>query len=248
MENLVSIITPSYKSASFITPTIESALNQTYKNWEMLIVDDLSPDNSNEIIEGFAQNDDRIKLIKLTKNSGPAIARNTAIEAAKGRFIAFLDADDLWNDNKLQKQIEFLKARDAAFTYSSYDLIDEAGNPLGSFRAPPTINYKSMLKTSSVGCLTAIYDADKLGKMYMPHILKRQDYGLWLDILKKIGSAEGMDDVVATYRIRKSSVSGNKFNAAKYQWKFYREIEKLNLLQSSYYFAHYAYNGLNKYK
>lgn len=248
MSDLVSIITPSYKSEKFIAKTIESALSQTHMAWEMLIVDDMSPDNSNKIINGFADSDERIKLIKLEKNSGPAIARNTAIEEARGRYIAFLDADDLWSQDKLQKQLAFMRKNDTAFTYSSYSLIDESDNTLGHFAAEPIISYNSMLKTSSVGCLTAIYDAGKLGKMFMPDILKRQDYGLWLNILKKIGSAQGIDESLATYRIRTTSVSSNKLNAAKYQWKFYREIEKLGLLQSSYYFAHYAYNGLNKYK
>jgi glycosyltransferase involved in cell wall biosynthesis len=248
MNNLVSIITPSYSSKRFIKETISSVLSQTYKNWEMIIVDDVSPDNSNEIIEEFIKKDSRIKLIKLEKNSGPAVARNRAIKEAKGRYIAFLDADDLWIPEKLEKQISFMNEYDLAFTYSSYNLTDEYNNDLGSFATKEVITYNSMLKTCSVGCLTAIYDTEKLGKVFMPNILKRQDYGTWLKILRDIKSTKGMLEPLATYRILKNSVSSNKFEAAKYVWKVFREIENLNILQSCYYFCFYAYNGIKKYK
>ncbi|MEA2019029.1 MAG: glycosyltransferase family 2 protein [Campylobacterota bacterium] len=248
MNSLISIITPSYKSKNFISQTIDSVLSQTYKNWEMIIVDDVSPDNSNEIIEEYCKNDSRIKLIKLEKNSGPAVARNRAIEEAKGRYIAFLDADDLWIPEKLEKQLGFMKENDLAFTYSSYDLIDEEGNSLGNFTTKETISYEGMLKTCSVGCLTAMYDTEKLGKVYMPLIRKRQDYGLWLKILKEIGTTKGMTESLATYRILENSVSSNKFKAAQYQWKIYREVEKLSFFKSVYYFVQYAYYGVIKYK
>ena len=248
MSDLVSIITPSYKSERFISQTIESVLAQTYQNWEMIIVDDVSPDDSNEVIEEYCKKDSRIKLIKLEKNSGPAVARNRAIEEAQGRYIAFLDADDLWMPEKLEKQLAFMTEHDLAFTYSSYDLMDEDGNDLGSFVTKASISYEGMLKTCSVGCLTAIYDTEKLGKVYMPLIRKRQDYGLWLKILKEIKTTKGMLEPLATYRILKNSVSSNKIKAAQYQWKIYREVEKLNLFHSVYYFAQYAYHGVMKYK
>jgi len=245
---MVSIITPSFKSERFIAQTIESVQAQTYSNWEMIIVDDCSPDNSNDIIETYLQKDERIKLIKLEKNSGPAIARNRAIEEAKGRYIAFLDADDLWASNKLAKQISFMKEKNLAFTYSSYDLIDEDGNNLGYFETKAHIEYNTLLKTNIIGCLTAIYDTEKLGKVYMPNILKRQDYGLWLKILKKVGKTEGILEPLATYRILNNSVSSNKLKASLYQWKIYREVEKLGVFQSIYYFLQYAYFGFRKYK
>ena len=248
MSSLVSIITPSYRSEKFISQTIESVLSQTYQNWEMIIVDDVSPDNSNKIIGEYCKKDSRIKLIKLEKNSGPAIARNRAIAEANGRYIAFLDADDLWKPEKLEKQLLFMEKNNLAFTYSSYDLIDEHGNYLGTFITKKNISYSSMLKTSSVGCLTAIYDTKKLGKVYMPEILKQEDYGLWLRILKKIDSTKGILEPLAIYRIRKNSVSSNKIKTAQYQWKIYREIEKLSFFKSVYYFIHYAYNGVIKYK
>jgi len=248
MTDLVSIITPSYKSEKFISKTIESVLSQTYQNWEMIIVDDCSPDNSNEIIDEYCKKDSRIKLIKLEKNSGPAVARNRAIKEVKGRYIAFLDADDLWKPEKLEKQLLFMKENDLAFTYSSYDLIDKDSNEIGTVITKETITYEDMLKTCSIGCLTAIYDTEKLGKVYMPLIRKRQDYGLWLKILKKIGKTKGILEPLAIYRIRKDSVSSNKFKAAQYEWRIYREVEKLSFFKSIYYFIHYTYNGVIKYK
>ncbi|WP_223229390.1 glycosyltransferase family 2 protein [Campylobacter concisus] len=239
---------PSYNSEKFIIESVESVLVQTYSNWELIIVDDCSPDSSNHIIMKYVDSDHRIKLIKLEKNSGPAVARNTAIEAANGRYIAFLDSDDVWLPNKLEKQIKFMQDNDLAFTYSSYKLVGEDNEDLGLFITKDKISYFDMLKTCSVGCLTAIYDTEKIGKQYMPLILKRQDYGLWLKILKLIGETRGILEPLATYRIRKNSVSSNKVKAAKYQWKIYREIEKLSFLKSLYYFVFYAYNGVTKYK
>jgi len=247
MNSMVSIITPSYKSERFISKTIETVLNQTYKKWEMIIVDDLSPDNSNDIIEKYAKQDSRIKLIRLLENSGPAVARNRAIEEAGGRYIAFLDADDLWKMDKLEKQIDFMNENDLAFTYSSYDLIDEDDNTLGYFKTKEQITYGEMLKTSSVGCLTAIYDTNKIGKVYMPIILKRHDYALWLKILKKIGATKGLGESLAVYRIHDNSVSSNKLIAILYVWKVYREIEYIAFFKSIYYMLHFIINGIKKY-
>ena len=248
MNELVSIITPSYNSAKFISQAIESVLSQTYTNWEMIIVDDCSPDNSNEIVKKYCNKDSRIKLIKLEKNSGPAVARNRAIQEAKGRYIAFLDADDLWKPKKLEMQIKFMTEKDLVFTYSSYDLVDEEGNSLGTFTTKEKISYKGLLKTCSIGCLTAIYDTQKIGKVYMPNIIKRQDYALWLRILREIRNTQGILRPLAIYRLRKNSISSNKLNAACYQWKIYRDVENFNVFQSVYYFTHYVYNGLLKYK
>lgn len=244
----VTIIMPSYNSEKFIIESVESVLAQTYSNWELIIVDDCSPDDSNKIITKYVDSDCRIKLIKLQKNSGPAVARNMAIEAASGRYIAFLDSDDVWLPNKLETQINFMRENNLAFTYSSYGLVGEDNEDLGLFITKDKISYFDILKTCSVGCLTAIYDTEKIGKQYMPLILKRQDYGLWLKILKLIGETRGILEPLAIYRIRKNSVSSNKVKAAKYQWKIYREIEKLSFLKSLYYFAFYTYNGVTKYK
>ena len=231
MSGLVSIITPSYNSSRFIKTSIDSVLSQTYQDFEMIIVDDMSPDNSNEIIEQYIKNDSRIKLIKLDENLGPAGARNRAIEEAKGRYIAFLDSDDIWMSEKLKKQIEFMNKNNLSLTYSSYKLTDDNDNDLGEFITKEQISYNSLLKTNSIGCLTAIYDTKKIGKILMPTIRQKQDYGLWLKILKEIKSTKGQLEPLAIYRIRSKSVSSNKLLAATYIWKIFRDIEKLNIFQ-----------------
>lgn len=246
MNELISIITPSFNSSRFISQTIDSVLSQNYDKWEMIIVDDASEDKSNKIIEEYIKKDSRIKLIKLKINSGPSEARNRAIEIAKGRYIAFLDADDVWFPEKLKKQISFMEEYKLSFTYTSYNIINEQNEYMDVFKVKETIDYSSMLKSCSVGCLTAIYDTNILGKLFMPIISKRQDYGLWLMILKKIKTTKGIVEPLASYRIHKNSLSFNKLKASRYQWKIYREIEKLSLLSSAYYFIHYAYAGIKK--
>ncbi|SFV56631.1 Putative N-acetylgalactosaminyl-diphosphoundecaprenol glucuronosyltransferase [hydrothermal vent metagenome] len=245
---MVSIITPSHNASKFISECINSVLIQTYREWEMIIVDDLSTDNSVTIIKEFVEKDKRVKLIELKKNGGPAKARNIAIKESKGDFIAFLDADDLWKKEKLERQLDFMKKYNLAFTYSSYDVIDEEGEYMTTFNTKNAVTYKSLLKTCSIGCLTAIYDVNKLGKVYMPDMQKRQDYALWLDIFKRIDHAKGILEPLASYRVGQTSVSSNKFTASIWQWKIYRDVEKLNIFKSGYYFAHYVYYGLKKYK
>ena len=248
MSSLVSIITPSYNSLKFIVQAIESVLSQTYQNWEMIIIDDCSPDNSNEIIEKYTKKDSRIKLIKLEQNSGPAVARNKGIEFTKGKYIAFLDSDDIWLPEKLEKQVQFMKDNYALLCYSSYLIIDENSEEVGKFDIPKTkVSYKELLKTCIIGNLTAMYDAEKIGKFYMEDV-GHEDYTLWLKILKKIDYAHGIEEPLAKYRVSRKSVSGNKVKSAMWQWKIYREIEKLNIFQSVYYFVQYAYHGVMKYK
>ena len=235
-NNLVSIITPSYKSKQFIAQTIESVLNQSYREWEMIIVDDASPDDSNSVIAKYTKKDSRIKLIKLEKNSGPAVARNRAIEEAKGRYIAFLDADDLWMPEKLEKQIAFMQEKDCTLSYTAYETMTEAGVMKNRVVRPSLkLSYNDLLKSNQIGCLTAIYDTTKIGKMYMPLISKRQDYGLWLKILKKIDYAYGIDEPLSVYRIVSNSVSSNKYKLLKYNYLLFREHEKFSILKSFYY-------------
>lgn len=249
MGDLVSIITPSYKSRDYIAETIKSVQSQTYKNWEMLIIDDNSPDDSNIIIEKFMERDNRIKLIKLDRNQGPAIARNIGISNAKGKYIAFLDSDDLWCPQKLEKQINFMKKNNIYFSYSSYFVIDKSGKTIGKFITRENADYKSLLKTNYIGCLTVIYDCEQIGKIFMPENLdKHEDYVTWLNIIKKIGNAKGIIEPLAYYRVRENSFSASKITVAKYQWKIYREIENLNLFKSMYYYIHYIYNGIKKHR
>lgn len=249
MKALVSIIMPNYNSAQFIEETITSVLSQTYENWELILVDDLSSDDSINIIESLISQDKRIKLIKLRQNSGPAIARNCAIEEATGRYIAFLDSDDLWHPRKLSKQISFMKEHDIALSYTGYHRIEEEnGGIIDQIHVPEKVEYSELLKQNIIGCLTAMYDTQKLGKVYMPDISKRQDFGLWLNILKKVPYAYGIDEPLAYYRVRTASVSSNKILASKYNWKLYREVEKLPLHKALYYFGWYTYKSILKYK
>ena len=232
MKDLVSVIMPSYNSEKFISETINSIINQTYTNWELLITDDLSTDNTIEIVESYVKNDSRIKLFKLEKNSGAGIARNNSIMQAKGRYIAFCDSDDQWKESKLSKQIDFMITKDLSFTYSSYDVIDEENNKLKSIYSPIKLSYKEMLRNNYVGCLTAIYDQDKLGKLYMSKIRKRQDWTLWLKIFKIIKNARGMREILAIYRDRTGSISNNKFLLLKYNWIIYNKELGFNKLKS----------------
>mgnify|MGYP005748952649 CR=1 FL=1 len=240
----VSIITPSHNCASFISETIQSVLNQSFSDWEMIIVDDCSTDDSVEVIQSFVERDSRIKLIRLPENSGAAVARNRGIEAAQGRYIAFLDSDDLWVPDKLEKQLAFMQANDYPFTYAAYDRIDENGQVFGHIGVPDRVCYSDLLKMCSIGCLTAMYDTQYFGKVTMPLIRKRQDLGLWLKLLKKTEYAYGLNETLAQYRVRTDSISANKANAAKFTWRLYREVEGLNLFRASYYFSHYAVRGL----
>ncbi|BDA01582.1 glycosyltransferase family 2 protein [Vibrio cholerae] len=245
--SLVSIITPSYNCAKTVHKTIQSVQAQTYPHWEMIIVDDCSTDNSVEILNGYAKQDPRIRVIARKWNAGPAIARNVAIEESKGRFIAFLDSDDSWHPTKLEKQIQFMLDNNVSLSYTSYDKYDSEGKFLGAFIPPSKLSYQDLLKSNSIGCLTAIYDSSLIGKVYMPNIAKRQDMGLWLRILKKVDYAYGMPDILADYlAVQANSVSSNKLNAAKYQWRLYREVEKLDFITSTQCFIQYAFRGYRK--
>jgi teichuronic acid biosynthesis glycosyltransferase TuaG len=250
VTNLVSIITPSFGSARFISKTIESVINQNYENWEMIIVDDVSPDSSNEIIERYSRNDSRIRLIKLKVNAGPAEARNRAIKEASGRYIAFLDADDLWAEDKLEKQLKFMSINNVEISYTAFQMInEEASEKVGAFTSvPERVSYEDILKTCHIFCSSVVYDTIHLGKLYMPNIRKRQDFALWLKILKRVRFAYGVDEVLMFYRIREDSVSSNKLKASLYQWMVYRDVEKLPLIKATYYFICYAYFGLKKYR
>ena len=245
MNLLVSIITPSYNSSKYIEETIWSVVSQTYKNWEMIIVDDMSPDNANIIIDNFLKNDSRIQLIKLEKNVGVAEARNIAIEQAKGRYIAFLDSDDIWLPQKLEKQINFMQEHDLSLTYSSYYTINENSTRLNTRKVKELISYRDMLKSNHIGNLTGIYDCDKLGKVYMDS-RGHEDYILWLKVFKEIKQTRGIVEPLAEYRILANSLSSNKLKVLKWQWHIYRKVEKLNIFQSSYYFLFYIYYALKK--
>jgi len=238
---LISIITPSYNSADFIADAIESVLNQTYDQWEMIIVDDASTDNTVDIVETYVARDDRISLIELDKNSGSGVARNKAIDAANGRFIAFLDSDDLWLPEKLEKQIAFMLERDIAISFTEYARMREDGSLLKSnITAPETIDYKGLLRHCVIGCLTVMIDMEKTGHIQMKNLRARQDYVLWLSLTKRGFVAYGLPEELAVYRIVKNSISSNKFRMAKRNWHVYRKIEGQGVLKSIWYIILYA--------
>lgn len=236
----VSVVMPVYNGEAFISESIFSVIRQIYQNWELIVVDDASSDTSVHLVKELCAVDDRIRLIQLNKNSGAAVARNKAIEHARGRYIAFLDSDDLWLPHKLERQLAFMDQVGAVFSFSAYEKIDLNGKNLGVVGVSGRVMYADMLKNSSIGCLTAMYDTHYFGKLYMPEIRKRQDLGLWLALLKRTAFAYGLNESLAQYRVRPGSISSNKLSAAYYQWRLYRDVEKLNLLKSAYYFGHYG--------
>ncbi|QTD37577.1 glycosyltransferase family 2 protein [Polaribacter batillariae] len=247
IEGLVSIITPSYNSEKFIAQTIESVLNQSYNNWELLITDDGSSDNSLKIIEKFTLSDSRIKVFKIP-NSGPANARNNSIKNASGQFLAFLDSDDLWFKDFLKISIKEVKKTEG-FVFSSYKRCNEITleEEYPDFIVPSRVTYTDILKTNSISCLTAFIDTKKIGKEYMPNVMYRQDMGLWLTYLKKIKYAYGIKKTLAIYRIRANSHSRNKKKLIKHQWYFYRKVEKLSFFKTIYIMLLWSYNGFKKY-
>ncbi|MFK7747148.1 MAG: glycosyltransferase family 2 protein [Kordia sp.] len=235
-QPLVSVITPTYNTEAFISETIASVRAQTYTNWELVIVDDASSDTTVAILQKYAALDDRIKIHVLETNSGAAIARNTAIENATGTYIAFLDADDLWKPEKLTKQIAFMQKKDIAVSFTSYELMDEQGKSLGKMiKALPKVDFSKMLKSNYIGNLTGIYNAEKLGKVYMPNIRKRQDWALWLALLKKVDFAYSLEAPLARYRVRENSISSNKLNLLKYNYAIYRKALKFGAFKSGFY-------------
>ncbi len=239
---MVSIITPAYNVQDFISASIQSVLSQTYSNWEMIIVDDGSTDQTYEIIERFSIKDKRIKPLKHNKSLGAGRARNTAIEFATGDFIAFLDADDLWKPNKLELQLKFMKENNAAICFSSYELIDEEGNKLNkTVQALPRLDYGKQLKCNYIGNLTGIYNARILGKITIPKIQKRQDWVMWLEAIKKAGEAKGMNDVLALYRVRKNSLSSNKLKLLSHNYNVYRKTLNFSRLKSLIYIFKFLY-------
>ena len=249
-DDLVSVIMPAYNSEKYIGEAIESVLNQSYKNWELIIVNDASCDNTESIIKEYAAKNSKIVLISLKENKGVSNARNIAISSAKGRYIAFLDSDDIWTSDKLTKQISFMKENNYSFTYHSYILFDTSMNrDYGKvIKVPNSINYSGLLKGNCTGsCLTTIIDRYYIKDIYMPN-QKHEDYICWLNILKQYNvDAYGLDVVLGYYRVGKISVSSNKLKSAYWTWKVYRESQNMGLLKSLYYFINYAIKGVIKY-
>ena len=247
MNSLVSIITPSYNSARFISDCVYSVLKQTYNNWELLIIDDASEDNSLEIIKELSKIDERIKTVFLERNGGAAEARNIAIKKSKGRYIAFLDADDVWKDDKLKEQINFMQVNNIAFSFCSYQPMSEDGKVLfREIKAPLKMTYNSFLKNTIIGCLTVVLDKSKIGDFKIPNLRTSQDMALWLLIMRNGFDAYGIEKSLAYYRIVGTSNTSNKLKVIGGVWRIYRNEEGLGYLQSIWCFLNYAFNAIKK--
>jgi teichuronic acid biosynthesis glycosyltransferase TuaG len=251
MENgLVSIITPMYNGAKFVSETIKSVLKQTYGNWEMFVIDDGSIDAGPDIVRQFAAKDRRITLLKQ-KNAGSAAARNNGIRHAKGQYIALLDSDDTWNEDFLEKQLKLMKEKNALLVYSSHTRIDEHSKEiLKPFIVPSKVTYKDLLRNCYISCLTGLYDTSVHGKIYLHEEMKslRDDYVYWLEIMKKVKIAHGNTEVLANYRMLDSSASRKKQKVIIPQFKVLYYVEKIGLLRSMYYLGNWAVISYFKYR
>ncbi|QIW21415.1 glycosyltransferase family 2 protein [Bacillus thuringiensis] len=244
----VSVITPSYNSIRFIGETILSVQNQSYEDWEMIIVDDASTDQSLAKIKEIIKGDSRIRLLSLKENVGAAKARNIAIEEARGRYIAFLDSDDIWLPHKLKTQLLFMEEMDVDFSYTSYSLIDENGNELNrEVNVPEFVGYHYLAGNTIIGCLTVMLDREKISYIEMPS-MQPEDTALWLNLLSEGYEARGIQQVLAKYRIVENSVSRNKIRAAFRYWNLLRKQKPLNSFQTFFYFSKYAYHAYRKNK
>ena len=229
----MSIITPSYNTGRYIRETIQSVINQTYCCWEMIIVDDCSIDDTDKVVSSFQ--DPRIKYIKNTENCGAAVSRNKAIREAKGVYIAFLDSDDLWTPDKLEKQIRFMKDNNYAFSWTYSDYIDEHSNPLAKIdKCPRQIGKVGMFAYNWIGCLTAVYHAPTVGLVQIEDIPKRNDYALWLKIIRKT-NCYSYPEVLGHYRVRKNSVSHvSKWALIRSHYNMFRKCEHMNPVCSAF--------------
>jgi teichuronic acid biosynthesis glycosyltransferase TuaG len=246
---LVSIITPLYNSEEFIEETLDSVQAQTYTNWEMLLIDDCSTDRSVEIARARQQQDPRFKVSQLEKNSGSGPARNEAIRQAEGKYLAFLDSDDLWVPEKLSRHVQFMEDNKAVFSHTSYGYLNEAGERINNtyhVSAKP-VDYRHLLKRTEISCLTAMYDQHALGKKYMPDVRRKQDYGLWLSILRDGNVSHPLDEELAFYRQRKGSATSKKHKLIMQHVTFLRKYESLSLPSAVYYTAHWLIRGIFKY-
>lgn len=267
--NLVSIIMPSFNCENYLHESVNSILRQSYKEWELIIVDDCSTDRSAEIGKQYTLQDSRIRCYSMDHNSGPAAARNKAIDKSRGQYIAFLDSDDIWAPEKLETQIREMQKCNAVFCFTGYTPFKTNGRSLPTFQVPNQICYNKLLYGSVIGCLTVVYDASIIGKRYFSDgadlisqtiysklltKIGHEDYAAWLNIIKDIDDnkfqgkkAIGINKSLAHYRLSDNSFSSNKKKSALYQWLIYRKHQKIGLFKSIFYFASYTINGLIKY-
>ncbi|MFQ8431914.1 glycosyltransferase family 2 protein [Amaricoccus sp. W119] len=240
---LVSVVTPVWNAAGTLGATLASVRAQSLSDWEHLLIDDGSTDGSAALIAGAVAADPRIRALATGRNGGAGVARNLGLRAARGRYIAFLDADDRWHPEKLARQIGFMAAEGHAFSFTAYRRVDGAGRALGTVAVPARVTRGELLRRNVIGCLTAVYDRAHFGAVEMPEVRRRQDYGLWLRLLESVEAAHGLPEVLADYRVAAASLSGNKLVAARDTWMLYRRVVGLSLPRAAWYFAHYAAHG-----
>lgn len=241
----VSVIMPAYNSEGFIAQAIESVVSQTHFDWELIIVDDCSKDKTTSIIESYAEKEPRIVFLQHHQNQGVAAARNSALGAAQGDYIAFLDSDDYWLPDKLARQLAFMAEKGALICCSNYKRMDETGNELGVVEPPESFHYKDLLKSNFIGNLTGIYNAKELGKVFFKAVA-HEDYVAWLTVLKSGYRVHCIPEVLAYYRVYDQSTSSNKFKTIGWQWRIYREEEQLNYFHSLYLMLFYVFYALQK--
>ena len=245
---LVSVVTPARNAAATLAATIASVAAQTLPDWELLVADDGSTDGTADIAAGWAARDPRVRPLPGPAGgspSGAAAARNRAIRAARGRHVAFLDADDRWRPEKLARQVAFMEREAAPFSFTAYAREGAGGRDLGLVRAPASVDHAALLCGNVIGCLTAVYDSAHFGRVEMPDLPLRQDYALWLELLRPGGVARGLDEVLADYRVGAGSLSGSKLRAARGTWAVLRR-EGLPLPRALACFGHYAFAGLSR--
>lgn len=246
-QDLVSIIMPAYGSAKYIADSIHSVQFQTYPHWELLITNDCSPDNLEEIVLNFTKLDPRIKYFSLPTNSGPAAARNHSIKHSQGRYLAFLDSDDYWTPSKLESQLSFMNTNHFPFTFTNYQRMDEEGGLYDFINScPEKVDYKSILKNTCITTSTVMLDRHYIPEIKLTEGWGYDDYVLWLDILKRGIEAHCLRENLVHYRVMEKSVSSNKLRAAKWVWNVYRKHENLGILPSTICLAHYAKNAFLK--
>lgn len=247
MKPLVSIIMPLYNSEEFISETINSVLNQTYNNWELIIIDDCSIDSSAKIIKDFIKNDSRIKYLKNEKNSGPAFSRNKGIDIAKGKYISFLDSDDFWDVKKTEIQVQKMEDENLLITHGDYFFIKETGEIIKQIETSEEIDYRKLLKGNQFKTMSMMMNKTLILNKRLP-LVKHEDYAFFLDLLREEVVSKKASNSLSMCRLREKSVSSDKFKSALWTWDIYRKYEKFNLFKSSYYFINYIINGIKKYK
>ena len=248
MSEMVSVIMPVHNAGKYLEEAIRTVMSQTYSNWELLVVNDNSTDNSMEIASRLADEDCRIKIFDNPTPTGyPATPRNMAVEHASGRYIAFLDSDDVWLPGKIEHQLPFFdESEKIGVVFSNYEKVDEYSNREERVvKARKITSYKQLLLGNVIGNVTAMYDVERVGKVYFSKV-RHEDYAMWLSILKRGFVARNTGKVVALYRVSHNSVSSRKLALLSWQWRIYRDVEHLNVFKSAYYYLNYAIRGFFK--